>query len=69
MQELGPISPAQTANRLAPDDSDEYPHHTGAIKPILADWSRRYGYRSVRLESSVESHRFKGTSYKAANWI
>jgi hypothetical protein len=35
----------------------------------LADWSRRYGYRPVLLESFVQSPRFKGTSYKAANWI
>jgi hypothetical protein len=42
---------------------------SGAIQPLLADWSRRYGYRPVLLESFVESPRFKGTSYKAANWI
>jgi hypothetical protein len=42
---------------------------SGAIKPLLADWSLRYGYRPVLLESFVESPRFKGTSYKAANWI
>ena len=29
----------------------------------------RYGYRPVLLENFVESTRFKGTSYKAANWI
>jgi len=42
---------------------------SGAIQPLLADWTRRYGYRPVLLESFVESPRFKGTSYKAANWI
>ena len=42
---------------------------SGAIQPLLADWSRRYGYRPVLLETFVESSRFKGTSYKAANWI
>ena len=42
---------------------------SGAIQPLLADWTRRYGYRPVLLESFVESPRFKGTSYKTANWI
>ena len=42
---------------------------SGAIQPLLADWTRRYGYRPLLLESFVESPRFKGTSYKAANWI
>src|ERR1017187_1139165 len=42
---------------------------SGAIQPLLADWSERYGYQPVLLESFVESPRFKGTSYKAANWI
>jgi hypothetical protein len=42
---------------------------SGAIQPLLAHWSRRYGYRPVLLESFVQSPRFKGTSYKAANWI
>lgn len=33
------------------------------------DWQQRYGYRPVLLETFVQSDRFRGTSYKAANWI
>lgn len=33
------------------------------------DWSTCYGYRPVLLETFVESHRFRGTCYKAANWL
>jgi hypothetical protein len=36
---------------------------------IPEDWSRIYGYKPVLLETFVESHRFHGTCYKAANWI
>jgi hypothetical protein len=33
------------------------------------DWFARYAYRPVLLETFVEIPRFKGTCYKAANWI
>ena len=33
------------------------------------DWQQRYGYRPVLLETFVQSDRFRGTCYKAANWI
>ncbi|NNK02062.1 MAG: DUF4338 domain-containing protein [Desulfatitalea sp.] len=33
------------------------------------DWEARYGYRPVLLETFVQTDRFKGTCYKAANWI
>lgn len=36
---------------------------------IPGDWQKRYGYRPVLLETFVEKQRFKGTCYKAANWI
>jgi len=39
------------------------------IKRLPEDWQKRYGYRPVLLESFVECGRFRGTSYKAANWI
>jgi Domain of unknown function (DUF4338) len=42
---------------------------SGMIKPLLCDWVRRYGYRPLLLESFVESPRFAGTSYQAANWV
>ncbi len=38
-------------------------------KQLPNDWQRRYGYRPVLMESFVEKGRFKGTCYKAANWI
>ena len=38
-------------------------------KRIPDDWSRLYSYKPVLLETFVESHRFHGTCYKAANWI
>ncbi len=33
------------------------------------DWQRRYGYAPVLLETFVEQARFRGTCYRAANWI
>lgn len=33
------------------------------------DWEQRYGYKPVLLETFVEKERFRGTCYKAANWI
>ncbi len=32
------------------------------------DWEHRYGYRPVLLETFVETGRFQGTCYRAANW-
>ena len=33
------------------------------------DWEPRYGYRPVLLETFCEQDRFRGTCYRAANWI
>jgi hypothetical protein len=33
------------------------------------DWEHRYGYSPVLLETFVEHERFRGTCYRAANWI
>ena len=33
------------------------------------DWQRRYCLRPVLLETFCESERFRGTCYRAANWI
>lgn len=33
------------------------------------DWERRYHYAPVLLETFVEHERFRGTCYRAANWI
>lgn len=38
-------------------------------KQVPIDWEERYGYRPVLFETFVEQQRFKGTCYKAANWI
>ena len=40
-----------------------------AAQRLGADWLLRYGYRPVLLETFVEQPRFKGTCYRAANWI
>ncbi len=40
-----------------------------AIKVLKEDWQRFYAVRPVLLETFVEKRRFKGTCYRAANWI
>jgi hypothetical protein len=42
---------------------------SGIIQPLRTDWSWRYGYQPVLLETFVEIPRFTGASYRAANWI
>ena len=39
-----------------------------AVRAVVRDWPRRYGYQPVLLETFVEQGRFAGTCYKAANW-
>lgn len=39
------------------------------VKQLPSDWERRYGYAPVLLETFVEKQRFRGTCYRAANWI
>ncbi len=36
---------------------------------IAEDYDKTYGYRPLLLETFIESERFAGTCYKAANWI
>jgi len=38
-------------------------------RQLPRDWERIYGYRPVLLESMVDSSRFSGTCYRAANWV
>jgi hypothetical protein len=38
-------------------------------RQLPADWEKRYGYRPLLLETLVETERFRGTCYQAANWI
>jgi len=33
------------------------------------DWHTRYGHRPLLLETLVDADRFRGTCYRAANWI
>jgi hypothetical protein len=39
-----------------------------ASRVLPGAWERRYGYRPVLLETFVETGRFQGTCYRAANW-
>jgi hypothetical protein len=42
----------------------------GAVaRRIAGDWQRKYGHEVVLLETFVESGRFQGTCYRAANWL
>lgn len=38
-------------------------------RQLPLDWYKHYGYRPVLLETLVEAGRFRGTCYRAANWI
>lgn len=54
-----------------------YVHIRGLASKILSccarqlpvDWQQRYGYRPLLLETLVDTARFRGTCYRAANWI
>jgi hypothetical protein len=39
------------------------------VRRLPADWQRKYGHGLDWLETFVESDRFAGTCYRAANWI
>ena len=40
-----------------------------AAKRLPEDWNNRYGYQPVLLETFVDTQRFRGSGYRAANWI
>jgi hypothetical protein len=40
-----------------------------SARQLPSDWERRYGYRPLLLETLVDPQRFRGTCYRAANWI
>ncbi len=40
-----------------------------AVRTVAQDWHGCYGYRPVLMETLVDQRRFKGTCYKAANWV
>ena len=39
------------------------------LRRVRADWQERYGHTIHLVETFVERDRFKGTCYKAANWL
>jgi len=39
------------------------------LRRLNADWAAKYGYRLQLVETFVERSRFRGTCYRAANWI
>lgn len=40
-----------------------------SARHLPSDWETRYGLRPLLLETLVDSVRFRGTCYRAANWI
>jgi len=39
------------------------------LRRLNADWLAKYGYRLQLVETFVERSRFRGTCYRAANWM
>jgi hypothetical protein len=39
-----------------------------AVKQVPQDWQKQYNIKPVLMETFVETERFAGTCYKAANW-
>src|SRR3989454_9513581 len=40
-----------------------------SARQLPHDWRQRYGYMPLLLETLVDATRFKGTCYRAANWM
>jgi len=40
-----------------------------SARRLPGDWENRYGYQPCLLETFVERDRFRGTCYRAANWV
>jgi len=40
-----------------------------SARQMPRDWETRYGYRPLLLETLVDAARYRGTCYRAANWI
>ena len=38
-------------------------------RQLPQDWHKQYGFRPVLIETFVEIPRFRGTCYRAANWV
>ena len=41
----------------------------GVVQKLPQDWQARHGYRPVILETFIDRERFRGTCYRAANWV
>jgi Domain of unknown function (DUF4338) len=45
-------------------------HLLGCVaRRLSADWQAKYGHPIVAVETFVERERFRGTCYRAANWV
>ncbi len=40
-----------------------------SARQMPRDWESRYGHRPLLLETLVDATRFRGTCYRAANWV
>ena len=40
-----------------------------SARQLPRDWESRYGHRPLLLETLVDAERFRGTCYRAANWV
>ena len=40
-----------------------------SLKRLAVDWEKQYGIKPYMVETFVDRERYKGTSYKADNWI
>jgi len=40
-----------------------------SARQMPRDWESRYGHRPLLLETLVDAGRFRGTCYRAANWV
>jgi len=40
-----------------------------AVRRVPVDWQERYGFEPVLFETFVDTTRYRGTCYKAANWV
>jgi len=40
-----------------------------SARQLPQDWQSHYGHRPLLLETLVDTNRFRGTCYRAANWI
>lgn len=39
------------------------------MRRLQQDWTKRYGYELLLVETFVDTQHYRGTSYRAANWI